>query len=81
MTEKRNIQAIIWDSKVTENFFIELNRNIKYRKVKFTYKKPSLIKNWDLPNAFVKEMFGDFKLKERDGEGIKTEPEWKEEIY
>ena len=37
----RNIQAIIWDSKVSENFFIELHKNIEYRKVKFTYKKPS----------------------------------------
>ena len=41
----RNIQAIIWDSKVNENFFIELHKNIEYRKVKFTYKKPSPNKN------------------------------------
>jgi hypothetical protein len=75
----RNIQAIIWDSKVTENFFIELHRNIEYRKVKFTYKKPSPNKNWVLPNALVKEMFGDFQIKERDGVWITTEPEWREE--
>ena len=75
----RNIQAIIWDSKVSENFFIELHRNIEYRKVKFTYKKPSPNKNWVLPNALVKEMFGDFQIKERDGVWITTEPEWREE--
>jgi hypothetical protein len=75
----RNIQAIIWDSKVSENFFIELHRNIQYRKVKFTYKKPSPNKNWVLPNALVKEMFGDFQIKERDGVWITTEPEWREE--
>ena len=28
----RNIQAIIWDSKVSENFFIELHKNIEYRR-------------------------------------------------
>ena len=75
----RNIQAIIWDSKVSENFFIELHKNIEYRKVKFTYKKPSTNKNWVLPNALVKEMFGDFQIKERDGVWITTEPEWREE--
>jgi hypothetical protein len=75
----RNIQAIIWDSKISENFFIELYKNIEYRKVKFTYKKPSPNKNWVLPNALVKEMFGDFQIKERDGVWITTEPEWREE--
>jgi len=75
----RNIQAIIWDSKISENFFIELHKNIEYRKVKFTYKKPSPNKNWVLPNALVKEMFGDFQIKERDGVWITTEPEWREE--
>ena len=75
----RNIQAIIWDSKVSENFFIELHKNIEYKKVKFTYKKPSPNKNWVLPNALVKEMFGDFQIKERDGVWITTEPEWREE--
>ena len=75
----RNIQAIIWDSKISENFFIELHKNIEYRKVKFTYKKPSPNKNWVLPNALVKEMFGDFQIKERDGVWITTESEWREE--
>ncbi len=75
----RNIQAIIWDSKVSENFFIELHKNIEYSKVKFTYIKPSPNKNWVLPNALVKEMFGDFQIKERDGVWITTEPEWREE--
>ena len=75
----RNIQAIIWDSKVSENFFIELHKNIEYSKVKFTYKKPSPNKNWVLPNALIKEMFGDFQIKERDGVWITTEPEWREE--
>ena len=27
----RNIQAIIWDRRITENHFVELYRNIKYR--------------------------------------------------
>ena len=75
----RNIQAIIWDSKISENFFIELHKNIEYKKVKFTYKNPSPNKNWILPNALVKEMFGDFQIKERDGVWITTEPEWREE--
>ena len=75
----RNIQAIIWDSKVSENFFIELHKNIEYKKVKFTYKKPSPNKNWVLPNALVKEMFGDFQIKERDGVWITTEPKWREQ--
>ena len=75
----RNIQAIIWDSKVSENFFIELHKNIEYRKVKFIYKKPSPNKNWILPNALVKEMFGDFQIKEGDGVWITTDPEWREE--
>jgi len=75
----RNIQAIIWDSKINENFFIELHKNIEYKRVKFTYKKPSPNKNWILPNALVKEMFGDFQIKEIDGVWITTEPDWSEE--
>jgi len=75
----RNIQAIIWDSKVSENFFIELHKNIEYKRVKFTYKKPTPNKNWVLPNALVKEMFGDFQIKEKDGVWITTEPAWREE--
>ena len=74
----RNIQAIIWDSRVNENFFIELHKNIKYKKVKFTYKNITPNKNWVLPNALVKEMFGDFQIKERDGVWITTEPQWRE---
>ena len=74
----RNIQAIIWDSKVNENFLIELHKNIKYKKVKFTYKNITPNKNWVLPNALVKEMFGDFQIKERDGVWITTEPQWRE---
>ena len=30
----RNIQAIIWDTKVTENHFVELYRNIKYKQLR-----------------------------------------------
>ena len=74
----RNIQAIIWDSKVNENFLIELHKNIKYKKVKFSYKNITPNKNWVLPNALVKEMFGDFQIKERDGVWITTEPQWRE---
>ena len=74
----RNIQAIIWDSKVNENFLIELHKNIKYKKVKFMYKNITPNKNWVLPNALVKEMFGDFQIKERDGVWITTEPQWRE---
>ena len=75
----RNIQAIIWDSKISENHFIELHKNIKYKRVKFTYKKSTPNKNWVLPTALVKEMFGDFQIKERDGTWITTEPSWREE--
>ena len=35
----RNIQAIIWDNKIDENFLIELHRNINYKKVRFTKKE------------------------------------------
>ena len=42
----RNIQAIIWDSKISENHFIELHKNIKYKRVKFTYKKSTPNKKW-----------------------------------
>jgi len=75
----RNIQAIIWDNKINENFFIELYKNIEYSRVKFTYKKSSPNKNWVLPNALVKEIFGDFQIKERDGVWITTEPKWRAE--
>ena len=75
----RNIQAIIWDSHVNENFLIELHKNINYKKVKLTFRENRVNKNWVLPTALVKEMFGDFQIKERDGVWITTEPEWREE--
>ena len=75
----RNIQAIIWDSHINENFLIELHKNSNYRKVKLTFRENRVNKNWVLPTALVKEMFGDFQIKERDGVWITTEPEWREE--
>ena len=75
----RNIQAIIWDSHINENFLIELHKNINYRKVKLTFRENRINKNWVLPTALVKEMFGDFQIKERDGVWITTEPKWREE--
>ena len=75
----RNIQAIIWDSHIDENFLIELHKNINYRKVKLTFKENRVNKNWVLPTALVKEMFGDFQIKERDGVWITTEPSWRKE--
>ena len=75
----RNIQAIIWDTKINENHLIELHKNIKYKRVKFTFRESKPNKNWVLPTALVKEMFGDFQLKEKDGTWITTEPSWREE--
>jgi len=75
----RNIQAIIWDTKINENHLIELHKNIKYKRIKFTFRENKPNKNWVLPTALVKEMFGDFQLKERDGTWITTEPSWREE--
>ena len=75
----RNIQAIIWDTKINENHFIELHKNIKYKRVNFTFRESKPNKNWVLPTALVKEMFGDFQIKERDGTWITTEPSWREE--
>tara|TARA_B100001115_G_scaffold184306_1_gene186204 strand:- start:873 stop:2018 length:1146 start_codon:yes stop_codon:yes gene_type:complete len=74
----RNIQAIIWDTKIDENYLIELHKNILYKKVKFTFRESNPNKNWVLPTALVKEMFGDFQIKERDGTWITTEPSWRE---
>jgi len=74
----RNIQAIVWDTQINENHFIELHKNIKYKKVKFTFRESKPNKNWVLPTALVKEMFGDFQVKERDGTWITTEPSWRE---
>ena len=75
----RNIQAIIWDTKINENHLVELHKNIKYKRVKFTFRDNKPNKNWVLPTALVKEMFGDFQIKERDGTWITTEPSWREE--
>tara|TARA_B100000427_G_scaffold84967_1_gene69571 strand:+ start:510 stop:1634 length:1125 start_codon:yes stop_codon:yes gene_type:complete len=74
----RNIQAIIWESKITENHLIELYKNIKYRKIKVSTRDSKPNKNWVLPNALVKEMFGDFQIKERDGTWITTEKSWRD---
>ena len=76
----RNIQAIIWDTKMSENHLIELYKNIEYKRVKITNKHKRNIpnKNWVLPTAMVKEMFGDLQIKERDGTWITTEPSWRE---
>ena len=76
----RNIQAIIWDTKMSENHLIELYKNIEYKRVKITNKHKRNIpnKNWVLPTAMVKEKFGDFQIKERDGTWITTEPSWRE---
>jgi hypothetical protein len=73
----RNIQAIIWDNKITENHLIEIYRNIKYKKIKVSDQNSKPNKNWVLPNALVKEMFGDFQIKERDGSWIVTDPKWR----
>jgi hypothetical protein len=73
----RNIQAIIWDNKITENHLIEIYRNIKYKKIKVSDQNSKPNKNWVLPNALVKEMFGDFQVKERDGTWIVTDPKWR----
>jgi|TARA_B100000902_G_scaffold230438_1_gene218629 hypothetical protein len=73
----RNIQAIIWDNKITENHLIEIYRNIKYKKIKVSDQNSKPNKNWVLPNALVKEMFGDFQIKERDGTWIVTDPKWR----
>ena len=66
----RNIQAIIWDTKVTENHFVELYRNIKYKQLRITFRDSKPNKNWVLPTALIKNYFGDFQIKERDGTWI-----------
>ena len=73
----RNIQAIIWDTNINENFLIELHKNIKYSKVKFSFRESEPNQNWVLPSALVKEFFGDFQIKERDGVWVTTEPAWR----
>ena len=75
----RNIQAIIWDTKVTENHFVELYRNIKYKQLRITFRDSKPNKNWVLPTALIKNYFGDFQIKERDGTWIIVEPAWRNE--
>ena len=73
----RNIQAIIWDNKVTENHFVELYKNIEYKRLRVTFKDAKPNKNWVLPTALVKKYFGDFQIKEKDGIWIIVEPAWR----
>ena len=75
----RNIQAIIWDSKVTENHFVEIYKNIKYKQLRVTFRDAKPNKNWVLPTALVKNYFGDFQIKEKDGTWIIVEPAWRNE--
>ena len=75
----RNIQAIIWDSKITENHFVELYRNIKYKQLRVTFRDSKPNKNWVLPTALVKNYFGDFQIKEKDVTLIIVEPTWRNE--
>ena len=75
----RNIQAIIWGNKITENHLIEIHKNIKYKKIRIAGRDSTPNRNWVLPTALVKEMFGDFQIKERDGVWITTQPSWRQE--
>ena len=75
----RNIQAIIWGDKITENHLIEIYRNIDYKKIRVTGRNSTPNRNWVLPTALVKEMFGDFQIKERDGTWITIDKNWKDE--
>ena len=75
----RNIQAIIWGNKITENHLIEIHKNIKYKKIRLTGRDSTPNRNWVLPTALVKEMFGDFQMKERDGTWITIDRAWKDE--
>jgi len=75
----RNIQAIIWGDKITENHLIEIYRNIEYKKIRVTGRNSTPNRNWVLPTALVKEMFGDFQIKERDGTWITIDKTWKNE--
>ena len=75
----RNIQAIIWDFRITENHFIELYRNIKYKQLRVTFRDSKPNKNWVLPTALIKKNFGDFQIKEKDGTWIIVEPAWRNE--
>ena len=73
----RNIQAIIWDNKVTENHFVELYKNIEYKQLRVTFKDAKPNRNWVLPTALVKKYFGDFQIKEKDGTWIIVESAWR----
>ena len=75
----RNIQAIIWGNKITENHLIEIHKNIKYEKIRINKRNSTPNRNWVLPTALVKEMFGDFQIKERDGTWITIDSAWKNE--
>lgn len=75
----RNIQAIIWGDRITENHLIEIYKNIEYKKIKVSGRDSTPNKNWVLPTALVKEMFGDFQIKERDGTWITIDQTWKDE--
>jgi len=75
----RNIQAIIWGDRITENHLIEIYKNIEYKKIKVSGRDSTPNRNWVLPTALVKEMFGDFQIKERDGTWITIDQTWKEE--
>ena len=75
----RNIQAIIWGDRITENHLIEIYKNVEYKKIKVSGRDSTPNKNWVLPTALVKEMFGDFQIKERDGTWITIDQTWKNE--
>ena len=75
----RNIQAIIWGNKITENHLIEIYKNIEYKRIKVSGRDSIPNRNWVLPNALVKEMFGDFQIKERDGTWITIDKTWRDE--
>jgi len=75
----RNIQAIIWGDRITENHLIEIYKNIEYKKIKVSGRDSTPNKNWVLPTALVKEMFGDFQIKERGGTWITIDQTWKDE--
>ena len=74
----RNIQAIIWGNKITENHLIEIYKNIEYKRIKVSGRDSIPNRNWVLPNALIKEMFGDFQIKERDGTWITIDKAWRD---
>ena len=75
----RNIQAIIWGNKITENHLIEIYKNIEYKRIKVSGRDSIPNRNWVLPNALIKEMFGDFQIKEKDGTWITIDKAWRDE--